>query len=305
MIIYWKGGAILVVLGALLTADVFAFSPRFLKQFEYKPVHTKFSQNRRVSKQIHRFDYARLERFKSLLWTSPSKDSNEEGKKSSFGSAKDRVLRTITSNPSRSLSFTALMVLSGALLGPFLDSYHSAFGVLQYDTPIKVNEIGLTTAWWVPELFGLAGLIIGWLYILLDNALSSSSTINEDKKYPSPPIILVCISFFTLQYWLSGILYQASFDRSTILMIMSILSAIGFLSFDATVSGFLASFATAFGGPLIEVGLITTLSGSGTGTGYHYNDPGETGFFPLWISPSKFSFHESLEIVFVRFTSLT
>jgi len=33
---------------------------------------------------------------------------------------------------------------------------------------------------------------------------------------------------------------------------------------------------------LIEVGLISFLSGH---EAYHYNDLGETGFFPLWIVP--------------------
>ena len=44
--------------------------------------------------------------------------------------------------------------------------------------------------------------------------------------------------------------------------------------------------ATAIGGPLIEVGLISTLAG--TNGGYHYTDGGETGFFPLWIVPVYF-----------------
>ena len=33
------------------------------------------------------------------------------------------------------------------------------------------------------------------------------------------------------------------------------------------------------------MGLITALAGRG---GYHYNDPGETGYFPLWIVPVYF-----------------
>eukprot|EP00593_Proboscia_inermis_P012079 CAMPEP_0171306008 /NCGR_PEP_ID=MMETSP0816-20121228/15920_1 /TAXON_ID=420281 /ORGANISM="Proboscia inermis, Strain CCAP1064/1" /LENGTH=92 /DNA_ID=CAMNT_0011787269 /DNA_START=228 /DNA_END=504 /DNA_ORIENTATION=- len=70
------------------------------------------------------------------------------------------------------------MSIAGATLGPFLDSYHSSFGVLRYDSPIVVTTLSLlggspvhpalTTAWWVPPLFGLAGFLIGWLYILID-----------------------------------------------------------------------------------------------------------------------------------------
>lgn len=199
-------------------------------------------------------------------------------------------LRTITENPTRSLSFSFLMALCGAALGPFLDSYHSAFGVLKYDEPISAVLWGtdafpaLTTAWWVPELFGLAGFLIGWLYILLDVILKSP----DQPKSPSPPKILVGISFFTLQYWLTGIMFQSQVDRITILNIMSVVAGAGFLVFDGTMAGFITSAATALGGPLIEVGLLSlSLNGIMTG-GYHYNDPGETGFFPLWIAPVYF-----------------
>lgn len=262
----------IITIWVLYSTDVFAFSP----------IHWKPLRNSEGSSSNVMHTNPKYTKNNSIL---RDKISSEDIKvKLSFDLAKERTLSIITSNPYRSLAFSVWMVFCGAMLGPFLDSYHSAFGVLQYDTPIKVSEIGLTTAWWVPELFGLAGFIIGWLYILLDELLSTSSASTDNKNTPSPPMILVCISFFTLQYWLSGVLYQASFDRGTILMIMSILSAIGYISFDASISGLLASLATAVGGPLIEIGLIWTLSGSGTG--YHYTDAGETGFFPLWISPS-------------------
>jgi len=67
---------------------------------------------------------------------------------------------------------------------------------------------------------------------------------------------------------------------------MTIYATVGYLGLDRTLSGFVTSLATAVGGPLIEIGLITTLAG-GTG-GYHYVDSGETGFFPLWIVPVYF-----------------
>eukprot|EP00977_Amphora_coffeiformis_P009196 scaffold2095_cov166-Amphora_coffeaeformis.AAC.3 len=215
-----------------------------------------------------------------------SPDSNHES------SSINRMVNKVKANPSQSVSFSVLMTVCGALLGPFLDSYHSAFGVLQYKEPIGAALWGsaqypaLTTTWWVPELFGLAGFIIGWLYILLDAAIVSEA--NVDAKTPSPPRILVAISLFTLQYWLSGVLYQGGVDRVTILNIMSVSAAFGFLTLDSTLAGFLTSAATAFCGPLIEAGLLT-LSKSGILTsGYRYTDLGETGFFPLWIVPVYF-----------------
>ena len=213
------------------------------------------------------------------------------------GSLQTSLVETVTFSPSRSLAFSLLMMTCGAVLGPFLDSYHSAFGVLSYDSPITATLWGrgndhpaLITSWWVPPLFGLAGFIIGWLYILLDRlTVPSSSGATFAATNPSPPKILVGISFFTFQYWLSGILFQSGVGREIIFIIMSILAAAGFGLLDATSAGLITSLATAVGGPLIEVGLLT-LSRMGImgATGYHYNDLGETGFFPLWIAPVYF-----------------
>jgi hypothetical protein len=183
------------------------------------------------------------------------------------------------------------MSLCGASLGPFLDAYHSAFGVLQYDEPVRWILWGspeypaLTTAWWVPELFGLAGFIIGWLYILLDSVFETP----VQQRTPSVPNIFVGISIFTFQYWLSGILFHsATVDRTTILNLMSVIAAIGFWMFDRSLAGWVTSIATCLGGPLIEAGLISATVNGYLNGGYHYNDLGETGFFPLWIIPVYF-----------------
>jgi len=233
-------------------------------------------------------------RQRLLLWASIDDDD--------FNSKISEIMR----DPRRIAAFSVLMAASGAMLGPFLDSFHSAFGVLQYDSPITATLWGpdaqhpaLITTWWVPLLFGLAGFLIGWLYILLDSvftatedeSFSTEDGIRRDILSPSPPKILIGISFFTIQYWLSGALYHAGVDRTTILNVMSTAAACGFWFLDRTFAGFLVSAATALGGPLIEVALLT-LSRNGAeifhGAGYHYNDLGETGFFPLWIAPVYF-----------------
>ena len=201
-------------------------------------------------------------------------------------------LDPVLSDPKRTLLFSLLMSLCGASLGPFLDSYHSAFGVLQYDDPITAilwgtaSQPALTTTWWVPALFGLAGFIIGWLYILLDSLLLEKE--GDQRISPTPPLILVSISMFTLQYWLSGILYASIVDRTTILNVMSVIAAVGFLSLDGTLSGVITSTATAICGPLIEAGLLTASLAGYLPSGYHYTDLGETGYFPLWILPVYF-----------------
>lgn len=217
----------------------------------------------------------------------------------SWKSVASKLSSTIWNQPQSAIKFSVIMTICGALLGPFLDSYHSAFGVLQYDQPLKQILWGseaypaLTTAWWVPELFGLAGFLIGWLYILGDAILSPSSIDagydkdnSDDKTNPSIPVIFLGISLFTFQYWLSGVLSAMQVDRSLIFIVMSSVAAVGFGTLDGTMVGLITSMATALGGPLIEVGLLSTLTRHGGG--YHYNDSGETGFFPLWIVPVYF-----------------
>lgn len=44
-----------------------------------------------------------------------------------------------------------VMACAGAILGPNLDNYHSAFGVLTYKDPVKISIAGhilVTTDWW-------------------------------------------------------------------------------------------------------------------------------------------------------------
>jgi hypothetical protein len=149
----------------------------------------------------------------------------------------------------------------------------------------------LITAWWVPPLFGLAAFLIGWLYILLDAYLVEDPDTRRQVQSPSASKILVGISMFTFQYWLSGAMYQAGIDRTTILNVMSAAAVSGFWFLDQTFAGLLTSLATAVGGPLIEVALLTLFKNNDIffhGTGYHYTDPGETGLFPLWIAPVYF-----------------
>lgn len=208
----------------------------------------------------------------------------------------------------RAVLFSITMILAGAVLGPFLDSYHSAFGVLTYDQPLTLQLWGspdqpaLITSWWVPLLFGLAGLIIGWLYVWLDlrwtpQVFPTSSSLSdpigtlEETKQPSPPKILLGISLFTLQYWLSGYLFHAGWDRTSLLNLLSLVASIEFVLFDGSLAGLVTSTATAIGGPLIEAALLSLSRiewGMMHDSGYHYNDLGETGFFPLWILPVYF-----------------
>ncbi|KAL3799602.1 hypothetical protein ACHAWO_008918 [Cyclotella atomus] len=252
---------------------------------------------RRVDGNAHTLPahkYKPCVRPKNAVLSSPKDDTERNDIESPI----QVLIDTVTKNPSNSIQFSLLMAMCGASLGPFLDSYHSLFGVLSYDTPLVFPLLGsigesqplltCVTTYWVPLLFGLAGFLIGWLYIWFDAVkLGRDAQLDaeSDELNPSIPKVLVGISYFTFQYWLSGICYAHGLDRATILALMSILAAGGFIALDGTISGLITSLATAIGGPLIEIFLISILP---VPWGYHYNDFGETGFFPLWIVPVYF-----------------
>eukprot|EP00903_Cladosiphon_okamuranus_P013546 g12618.t1 len=149
----------------------------------------------------------------------------------------------------------APMAAAGAILGPNLDNYHSAFGVLTYKDPIELSVAGhllVTTDWWVPPLFAVAGAGIGGLYILLDAALETP----QPQRQPVLRDIFICISLFSFQYYLSGLLVAAGCPYWVLVASLALIAERVFNVFDATRAGLVVSLATATLGPLIEVFLV-------------------------------------------------
>ena len=272
--------------------------------FQQPPSNTFLSLSERLTRKESR-QAIRYIRNLPIKSSRPKHDTVRDGKRNDDNDESSIISSLLTKSPSRAVSFSLIMILCGAALGPFLDSFHSAFGVLQYDEPITAALWGtasnpaLITAWWVPVLFGVAGWLIGWLYIIWDFVLQtdgdnriqqlSNQPAVQNITNPSPPKILIGISIYTFQYWLSGVLVATeAFDRTSILNLMSLYAAVLFVVLDGSLAGFIVSATTALGGPLIEVGLLSIARSGLMPGGYHYNDLGETGFFPLWIIPVYF-----------------
>ncbi|CAM9809282.1 unnamed protein product [Ectocarpus sp. 8 AP-2014] len=147
------------------------------------------------------------------------------------------------------------MAAAGAVLGPNLDNYHSAFGVLAYKHPIELNVAGhliVTTDWWVPPLFAVAGAGIGALYILLDAALETP----QAEREPLWRDVLLSISLFSFQYYLSGLLTAVGCPNWVLVGSLAVIAERVFYVFDATRAGLWVSLATATLGPLIEIFLV-------------------------------------------------
>jgi len=178
------------------------------------------------------------------------------------------------------------MTVCGSLLGPNLDNYHSAFGVLHYSNPITLSIPNtpcpiLTTAPWVPPLFGFAGFIISTLYYIADDVYndvygdiySNTNSNNNKTSKPTPtwPLILTTISAFSFQYYLSGLMSSVPFSSPFITFVMSTSAALGYILFDGTTPGLIVSAATSISGPAIEYAIIS-LTGQ-----YEYADKSVLG----------------------------
>lgn len=125
------------------------------------------------------------------------------------------------------------MAVYSALLGPFLDGYHGAFGVLEYVKPIflYIGDVRIVrTASWVPPLFGFAGVIMGLLYTVLDQLWETP----PEKSNPSWPKVFAGISFFSMQYYLSGLLTQEGMEVPQLTALLISTAFLGFYLFDGS-----------------------------------------------------------------------
>eukprot|EP00879_Flechtneria_rotunda_P019077 GHRR01020029.1.p1 GENE.GHRR01020029.1~~GHRR01020029.1.p1 ORF type:complete len:315 (+),score=64.10 GHRR01020029.1:533-1477(+) len=190
------------------------------------------------------------------------------------------------------------MFASGAVLGPFCDGLHSQNDVLHYKNPsIQLNLVSgnfhwsFETCWWVPLLFGVAGLILGVSVPVLDRIAAGQwqhqgqpdCSATGPVPDPSWQTVLVSVSLFVTQYWLSGILEQPTLGQNlgntSIPILDTILASYALLNwalFDRTKQGIGMAALTAVCGPAIEMFLISKIGL------YHYSHPVVLGV-PTWI----------------------
>jgi hypothetical protein len=153
------------------------------------------------------------------------------------------------------------MLLYSAALGPCLDNYHGLFGVLNYKEGIPImlefyDHVVLKTAAWVPPLFGFAGIIMAILQILLDRSLKTKASIRD----PNWSKVFYNISFFSFQYYLSGLLDYSNVDNLSIHITLALMAMFGWYIFDTSIAGILLGLATSIAGPFAEIVLINNFN---------------------------------------------
>ena len=255
-------------------------------------------------------------------------DDDDDDVETRPAKARDRTLET-TALANEAIS----MWLAAAVLGPLLDHQHSRFDVLHYHQPFTLNLAGglarsvaeaaqrlpsgargalafffqretgiLETAWWVPPLFGGAGVVIGLGHTLGDSLRLRVGALAEtfegvDKKTfldecpgkpvtgwePSPAATALAISCFATQYFFSGALATTTNnpfgDHVPRLAVDGVLAAWGIAAwwgFDRTAQGLVMACLTAVAGPVAEIGLINIAHL------YAYASPDVLGV-PTWI----------------------
>ncbi|KAG7670013.1 hypothetical protein KSW81_008153 [Nannochloris sp. 'desiccata'] len=173
---------------------------------------------------------------------------------------------------------------------------HSQFNVLQYTYPVGFSLlpgglVDVETTWWTPLLFGVAGVIIGVGLNSLDSYFDLERKFDDNAHAVggdgggglSWSWVILGISAFVLQYWLSAVLESpllgVNFPGTSLPaedVILAIAAVGSFFIFDMTPQGFFIAALTAVSGPAVELLLIS----QGL---YHYAHPVLFNAVPTWI----------------------
>ena len=159
----------------------------------------------------------------------------------------------------KNIASSAILFITGALLGSFFDGFHTHSGTTFYSHPWI-----LKMAWWVPLLFGSATLAIG------DSHARFDSLLGRNKEIPSWTAVFVGLIIFGMIYCASGFLPQSLKFFFTLGGALFL-----WLLFDRTWQGIMLGVGTGLAGSLVEITLIHF-------DYFHYTNPDHWGI-PDWL----------------------
>lgn len=160
----------------------------------------------------------------------------------------------------KNLKNALILFLVGAILGPWADSFHTHAGVLSY-----YKVLAFQMAWWVPLLFGLATVLIGFSHIHLDDRFAMQPQARNWVE------IFWALGLFLVIYKLSALLQSSGIK----LFLLGFLSLTTWYFLDRRVLGLGQALLTALVGSLAEILLIKFKL-------FFYWEPDFLGI-PLWL----------------------
>jgi hypothetical protein len=133
------------------------------------------------------------------------------------------------------------------------------------------------TCWWVPVLFGGAGVIIGLGVPLLDGLLDRAGIRSPPPTAQPWPAVLACIAGFVALYGASAALEAPLRPTPGALDALLAAGALAhWAACDRTPAAAALGLAAAVAGPLVEISLVR----AGL---YSYADPALAQAVPTWI----------------------
>ncbi len=172
------------------------------------------------------------------------------------------------------LRLVGLAFISGALLGQAIDFAYPMFGALHYHDPtIQIPSLGIEFCWWIPILYGTAGVILMLGYVLFDRWTHQKPRGGFNPRWR---FVLAGIGLFALQFYGGPFLYGIGVPNFWLFFITVSTGLLVWWVFDRTYGGLFMLFLVATIGPLLEFTMINVLNL------YHYSGPDIVGL-PLWI----------------------
>ena len=164
--------------------------------------------------------------------------------------------------------------LSGGLLGQVIDIAYPMNGALHYHLPTwQIASIGIEICWWIPLLYGTAGMILVIGFTMFDRLTGQKP---RGGYNPSWKFTFASIGVFIIQWWMGPFLFNMGVSNIWLLVFTVPTGILVWWIFDNTKGGLFMCLLTAILGPMIEITLINVFSL------YSYTIPDIFGI-PLWI----------------------
>jgi len=172
------------------------------------------------------------------------------------------------------IRLAGLAFLCGALMGQLVDFSYTIFGALHYHWPtFQIPSLGIEFCWWIPVLYGTAGVILWMGYVLLDRKFKQRP---RGGFNPSWRFIFASILFFAVQFYGGPFFFSIGVSNFWLVFIMISTALLVWWVFDRTYGGLVMFCLAAILGPMLEYTMINVLNL------YYYIRPDIFGL-PLWI----------------------